>query len=470
MSSSTNHDSLATAPIWRSLAHLCIPMVAGVSIGVVYNLINAGFIGSLHSTALLAALTYSLPVFALIMALGGVLGVGGGTYISRLLGSEETGEGAEAAALRVRRVSSVTWWGSIGLGAVVGVFGLVFATPLASAIGATGDATPPTAQYIGAMFAFAPFLVASFALEQLVRAEGAAVASMAGLIASTIANLIFDAIFILGFGWGVLGAGIALGLSNVVMVAWYLWWICRRSETMSLSLRHLRLDGEMVRSILGVGASEFLMSSFLIVSTLVLNWVAGSYGEALMASMGVALRVSQLPEMICMGIALGAIPLFAYAHGAKNHARLRRAVSGALLAILGVTGVFTTAVFLFRGPILALFSADPTVLTDGMLVLTAMLISTIFNGTTALIIAVFQATGQIRGATIMAVAQGLIFVPVVLGARALAGMTGVIWATTVAEVLTFALGVALLAGSWRALMGSTVGESRGVLEPAPSMG
>lgn len=212
------------------------------------------------------------------------------------------------------------------------------------------------------------------------------------------------------------------------------------------------------------------MSSFLIVSTLVLNWVAGSYGEALMASMGVALRVSQLPEMICMGIALGAIPLFAYAHGAKNHARLRRAVCGALLAILGVTGVFTTAVFLFRGPILALFSADPTVLTDGMLVLTAMLISTIFNGTTALIIAVFQATGQIKGATIMAVAQGLIFVPVVLGARALAGMTGVIWATTVAEVLTFALGVALLAGSWRALMGSTVGESRGVLEPAPSMG
>ncbi len=130
--SSNNRFYLASAPIWRSLVHLCIPMIAGFSVGVVYNIINAGFIGSLHSTPLLAALTFSLPVFALIMAVGGVFGVGGGTFITRLLGSQEDGKtDAAASALRIKQVSSFTMWGAIAAGAIVGVLGLIFATPIA---------------------------------------------------------------------------------------------------------------------------------------------------------------------------------------------------------------------------------------------------------------------------------------------------------------------------------------------------
>jgi putative MATE family efflux protein len=450
--SASNRFYLSSAPIWRSLVHLCIPMIAGFSVGVVYNIINAGFIGALHSTPMLAAVTFAMPVFALIMAIGGVFGVGGGTYISRLLGTQETpGTDAAAAASRIKQVSSFTAWASVGAGAVIGVLGLVFATPFAAAVGASGAALAPTAQYIGAMFAFAPILVACFSLEQVVRAEGAAVASMTGLIASTVANLVFDVLFILVLGWGVLGAGIALGLSNVVMVGYYAWWLSRRSENISLRPRWFRADAEMLRTVFGVGASELLQSSFLIVTTLVMNWIAIGYGDALLASMGVALRISQLPEMMVMGVFMGAIPLFAYAFGARNHARLRRSIAGAAVAILGITVVFSSLVFLFRDQVFSLFSADPSVLSDGTQVLTAMLVATIFNGITGLVIAVFQATEQMRNATIMSVAQGVLFIPIVLLGNVVFGITGVIWAMTVTELLTFALGMMLFVLSRRAL-------------------
>jgi putative MATE family efflux protein len=427
-------------------------MIAGFSVGSVYNIINAGFIGSLHSTPLLAALTFSLPVFALLMAIGGVFGVGGGTYVSRLLGSQDQ-EGADtaAAAERIKQVSSFTLWGALIAGAVIGVVGLIFATPLAVAVGATGASVAPTALYIGAMFAFTPVYVAAFALEQLVRAEGAAVASMTGLIASTVANLLFDVLFILVLGWGVLGAGIALGLSNLVTVGYYVWWLSRRSETVSLALRHFRADRSMLTTVFGVGVSELLMSSFLIVTTLVMNWIAIGYGASLLAAMGVALRISQLPEMICMGVFMGAIPLFAYAFGARDRARLTKAITGSAIAIAGITAVFSTIVFLFRDQVFALFSADPSVIADGTLILTAMLVSTLFNGFTGLIIAVFQATEQMRNATIMSVAQGVLFIPIVLLANALFGMGGVIWSMTVTEVLCFALAAVLFARSRRAL-------------------
>ena len=448
--SSQNRYYLAEAPIWRSLIHLSVPMIAGTTVGVVYNIINAGFIGTLHSTPLLAALTFSMPVFALIMAVGGVFGIGGGSYVSRLMGAQE-GPDAQAATERIRQVSSFTFWGSIIGGVLIGVLGVAFAMPIAGLIGAHDEALVPTAQYIGAMFAFSPVLVAAFSLEQLVRSEGAAVTSMVGLIASTIANLVFDVLFILVLGWGVLGAGIALGLSNVVMVGYYVWWLTRKSEVVSLSLKDFRADGEMLRTVFGVGASEFLMSSFLIVTSLVLNWVATGYGDGLLASFGVAQRIAQLPEMICMGVYLGAVPLFAYAFGAGRSDRLRGAIVRAAAAIGAFTIVFSGIVFLFRDQVFGLFSSDPVVLHDGGLILTAMLVSTIFNGFTGLAISVFQATEQMRNATIMSVAQGVLFIPVILVGNAVWGIDGVIWAMTITEVMTFLLAGLLVVASRSAL-------------------
>ncbi|WP_108718641.1 MATE family efflux transporter [Miniimonas sp. S16] len=470
-STSGNRRALATAPVWRALVHLCVPMIAGLSVGTVYNIVNAGFVGSLHSTPMLAALTLAMPVFAVLMAVGGVFGVGGGTYVSRLIGAEDAVDpvggtdplrSPAETALRIKQLSAFTLWGAVAAGVVVGVVGLVLATPIATAVGASGDALVPTAQYIAAMCAFAPAMVASFALEQLVRAEGAAVSSMTGVLISTAANFAFDVLFILVLHQGVLGAGIAVGLSNVVMAGYYVWWLVRRSEAAALAPRWLRLDRELLRTVFGVGVSELLQSSFLVVSTVVMNWVAIGYGSALLAGMGVALRISQLPEMICMGVFLGAIPLFAYGYGAGDGVRLRRAITGAAVAILGFTAVFSTLVLLFREQVFALFSADADVLADGTRILTAMLVATVFNGISGLVIAVFQATGQMRDAAIMSVAQGVLFVPVVLLGNAWFGMTGVIWAMTVTELVVFLLGAVLFVAARREFAG--VAESGAAVE------
>ncbi|MWB97973.1 MATE family efflux transporter [Agromyces seonyuensis] len=443
---------LATTPIWRSLVHLCIPMIAGLSVGSVYNIINGAFIGSLGSTPMLAAITLSLPVFALVMAIGNMFGVGGGTYATRLLGSLEEPDADHAAVhARIRQVSAFTLWGGVAAGILVAVLGLVFATPLALAVGASGAALAPTSAYIGALAVFAPAVIAALALEQLVRAQGAALSSMTGIIISTVANLVFDVVFILLLGLGVLGAGIAVGLANLVMVGYYAWWLGRRSTTVSLAPADVSLDRDLVRTVFGVGVSELLMAAFLVVTTLVMNWVAVAYGDALLAAMGVALRVSQLSEMICMGVFMGVIPLLAFAFGARDRARLGAAIRGAALAIAGAVAIFSTIVFLFRDEVFALFSSDPAVVEDGTRILTAMLVATLFNGFTGLVIAVFQATEQMRNATIMSIAQGVLFIPIVLGGSALFGLTGVIWAMTATELLVFLLALALVIASRRAL-------------------
>ena len=84
---------------------------------------------------------------------------------------------------------------------------------------------PATSAFVGVMLAFVPVLAAAFCLEQLVRAEGAARQVMIGLIASTVANVVFDVLFILVLHWGVAGAALAMGLSNLGVVAYFAVWL-----------------------------------------------------------------------------------------------------------------------------------------------------------------------------------------------------------------------------------------------------
>lgn len=447
MTDSTTTDTrsdryfLSRAPIWRALLHLCVPMIAAVTVGAIYNIINAGFVGSLHSTVLLSAITFGLPIIGLVMAVGGVFGVGGGTYISRLLGESETDPTARET---VKRVASFTFWGSVIAGVVVGAIALLLLSPLVTLLGADSAAFPATAQFVGIQLAFTPVLTAAFAIEQLVRAEGAARASMSGLIASTVANLLFDVLFILVLHWGVAGAALAIGLSNLVALGYYVWFLQVKSENgLSLSPRWFTVRLSIMKEVFGVGVSELLMSGFLIVTSLLLNNFAVEYGDGPLAAFGVALRIVQLPEFLCMGVTLGVLSLLAYSFGAGNAARLRGAIRSSALAIGAITIVFSGLVFLFRVPVLSLFSTDPEVLRDGQLILTAQLVATIFNGFTALLIAVFQGTGKMRSATIMSVAQGVLFIPIVIAGHAVFGLNGIIWAMTVTEVLTFATAIVL---------------------------
>ena len=126
----TNRWYLSAAPITRALVHLCVPMAAAMIVGAIHNVINAGFIGSLHSTALLAAITFGAPVLGLVMAVGNVFGVGGGALISRLLGAAERDPARTAG---IKHVSSFAVWGSVIVGAAFGGAGLLLLHPLVSA-------------------------------------------------------------------------------------------------------------------------------------------------------------------------------------------------------------------------------------------------------------------------------------------------------------------------------------------------
>jgi Na+-driven multidrug efflux pump len=141
-------------------------------------------------------------------------------------------------------------------------------------------------------------------------------------------------------------------------------------------------------------------------------------------------------------------------------------VRGAGVAVGVIALVFSAAVFVFREQVFAAFVADTSLLALGGVVITAQLVSMIFNGAAGLVTTLFQATGRVLPATIMSMTQGLAFVPIVVLGNLWFGLNGIIWALTVSEGLVLVAGVALWLASRTAI---ARGLDEGDAEPADAV-
>ncbi len=99
---------LKESPIRKAIAHLSIPMMVGISATTIYNLINAYFIGLIHDTNMMSAITLAMPITIILMAVGNMFGVGEGSFITRLLGNGDTQKGRKLLAILSTQVS---FWG-----------------------------------------------------------------------------------------------------------------------------------------------------------------------------------------------------------------------------------------------------------------------------------------------------------------------------------------------------------------------
>ncbi len=435
MNTDSNIYYLEQAPIKKAIAHLSIPMMIGMSAGTVYNIINAYFIGLVHDTAMLSAITLCLPTFTILMALGNMFGVGGGTFITRLV--------AQGNGERAKRVAGYSFYGSVLAGLVLAIITYFTITPLVYLLGADAETFEYTRQYSQILFLGGFAIICNFALEQMVRSEGASKESMVGMFVSIILSILFDILFILVIDWHVYGAALSVILANIGSMIYYVWYLETKSVNLHGFLRHFRIGVKDQVEVYKIGVSELIQTSFLLVSTLLLNNFSIQYGDSVVASFGIALRIVQLPEFLSMGLFLGIIPLIAYNFSNKNITRLKAGIKQAAIYIAAISGIFIGFVYLFRVQIIHFFSNDPSVLAMGMYILVAMLISALFNGFTGLFTGIFQASGEGIPTTVMAITQGMLFIPVIIILHFFFDFHGIVWSMPITEVITFLMGLVL---------------------------
>ncbi|HDI1375342.1 multidrug efflux MATE transporter MepA [Staphylococcus aureus] len=414
------------SPVFKAMMHFSLPMMIGTLLSVIYGILNIYFIGFLEDSHMISAISLTLPVFTILMGLGNLFGVGAGTYISRLLGAKDYSKS--------KFVSSFSIYGGIALGLIVILVTLPFSDQIAAILGARGETLALTSNYLKVMFLSAPFVILFFILEQFARAIGAPMISMIGMLASVGLNIILDPILIFGFDLNVVGAALGTAISNVAAALFFIIYFMKNSDVVSVNIKLAKPNKEMLSEIFKIGIPAFLMSILMGFTGLVLNLFLAHYGNFAIASYGISFRLVQFPELIIMGLCEGVVPLIAYNFMA-NKGRMKDVIKAVIMSIGVIFVVCMIAVFTIGHHMVGLFTTDQAIVEMATFILKVTMASLLLNGIGFLFTGMLQATGQGRGATIMAILQGAIIIPVLFIMNALFGLTGVIWSLLIAESL-----------------------------------
>ncbi|MDM0140872.1 MATE family efflux transporter [Clostridioides difficile] len=426
---------LLDAPVTKAIWHMAIPMMLGMSINIIYNITDTFFIGRLNDTAALAATSLLLPFTTILMAIGNLFGTGGSTLFSRLLGSENTD--------RTKQCSATTLWLSFLFGLLTAIISIIFSNYIIRLLGADSNTFAYVKQYLIFYGMGAPFIIANFTLEQLIRGDGKSVESMIGMMISVGANIILDPILMFGLQLGIRGAAIATVIGNAFAVIYYIVCIQRADNQLSALPKYFRLEKQMLKEIFLVGLSAMLLDILLIVSSLMFNYYALKYGDYVLAGFGISQKLVQIVDLIGMGLYMGVIPLIAVAYGARNELRMKEIIKKTALYLALVITCLFAILFTCRNFIVHCFSNDSDVIRIGAYILTVQLCSSFFAAGAGLLTGIFQAKGEGTPAIVMSVMRGLMLIPAIIFGNYLFKMNGVIFSLLVAEAISCITGLVL---------------------------
>ena len=422
------YQKLIMTPVEQLIPRLAIPTILSMMITMIYNLVDAFFVGKLGTSAS-AAIGVVLGVQSIFQAFGFMMGHGAGSQISIRLG-----EGDRDAA---DRLFSTAFFHALVISVIVGIICLFGLEPLMRLMGSTDTILPFSKNYGCYILISGPALVGSCVLNNVMRYEGRAVLAMVGLVTGGVLNMIGDPILMFGLGLGIDGAGLSTAISQYISFGILLYMVFSKRTISKLSLRCRSNDPEVTLSIMRVGFPSLIRQMLNSLATITLNHAAMPYGDAAIAAMAIVGRIVMFIGSAMIGLGQGFQPVSAYNFGARKYARLRKAFYFTVKAGMIVLGVLAVLGFLFPAPIVQLFRDDPRVIEIGSRALRFQCIAVIMQPFSVTSNMMFQSIGRSKEASFMAMLRsGLYYIPSLLILPLFLGLTGIECAQMVSDILT----------------------------------
>lgn len=427
-------ELLGSAPIPKALMALGIPIMIGMLINALYNLVDAYFVSGLGKSQM-GAISVVFPLGQVVVGLGLMFGNGAASYLSRLLGrgDKDTAD----------KVASTALYSSILIGAIIILLSAIFLKPILVMLGATETIMPYALTYARIYVLSCVFNVFNVTMNNIVSSEGAAKTTMCALLLGAVLNIGLDPLFIYTLDMGVEGAAIATAISQMVSTLVYLTYVLRKKSVFSFSIKEFSPTRQMITEILKIGVPTLVFQLLTSLSIALINRASSNYGDSVIAGMGAVTRVTSMGTLVVFGFLKGFQPIAGFSYGAKKFDRLREAIKTSI--------IWSTSFCLVVGLVMAVFSmqiisqfteGDNQMILVGQKSLFANGITFILFGFYTVYSSLFLALG--KGAAdffLGACRQGVCFVPVILLLPMVWGMNGILYAQPIADVISVVITV-----------------------------
>lgn len=439
-----NMEVFSKAPVRTAVMKNALPAMAAMLMVLVYNLADTFFIGQTHEALQVAAVSLATPVFLLFMAVGTIFGMGGTSVISRALG-----EGRTAYA---KKVCSFCMWGCVAVGAAMSVLMLMFMDTLLRWVGASADTWAMAKTYLTIVCFSGPLVLIANCYSNVIRAEGHSTEAMMGQMLGNLLNVVLDPILILAFKWNVAGAAIATVIGNAVGAGYYIAYFLRGKSALSVSLRDFTLRQGVCCEVLKNGVPAALGSILMSVSSILMNSQMAKYGDMAVAGIGVAMKITMMTGMLCIGLGQGIQPILGYCVGANLWKRFQKVLRFSLIFALELSVVLTCVCYVFVEQIVGAFLTDISAMACAKEFACILLSTSVLFGVFYVLVNALQALGAATESLIVNVSrQGLVYIPAMFLLGSLVGVNGLVWAQPVADVLSTLLATGLFVKAYRGM-------------------
>ena len=420
MSVSSRVENLGSEKVGKLLWEMSSQTTFSLLVYAIYSITDTYFLSVGINSLAAAGASIISPV---LIALGGVatiVGVGGASLVSRVLGEENP----EKASRTVANTFLIFWT----VAATITVLGSLLIKPIVFFLGATETIAPYAIIYGRIIFLGA---LTSTGYSAIIRADGNIRYSTAIWVIPVGANLLLSWLFIMVLKIGVAGAALATVAGQAISAGMSVYFFFfKKDRSYRIKAAYFRPDWTIISEILMIGLPSFLKSIsaslIVIVTNNLLRLVGGD------SALGIFAIISKLYAALSMpqtGIMHGMQPIVGYNFGQKHFERVRKTITLSIGASV-VYGLLVCALcLLIPATLIALLSREAAIINEGESALRLMSLAYPLSGVGILVAAYFQSVGKAREALLLTLG-GILLVklPVLLLASRAFALNG-IWAS-----------------------------------------
>ncbi|TET56856.1 MAG: MATE family efflux transporter [Dehalococcoidia bacterium] len=424
--------------IGQLMLKLSLPALVGLLVMTMYNVVDTIFVGHYVGSLGIAGLTIVFPAQMLTMAIGQMMGMGGASLISRLIGAGNTRRAEHALG------NALT--SAVVLSVLVMIAGLSNTDMWLRLMGASETVLPYAREYMSIILLAVPFKTMAMAQSSLIRAEGNARVPMTGMIIGAVLNIILDAIFIILLDMGIRGAALGTLIASLVTVLYFMSYYLSGKSFLKIHTKSLVIEWGILGAILAIGIAAFASLSASSLTVVFINRALATFGgDVAISAYGLLNRIMMFAFLPGIVIAQGLQPILGFNYGAKRYDRVLQAIKIAVIAATTFSIIVFLAVYFAPEVFVRVFTTDGEVIAVGSyaakrIFFLRYLIGFIIVGST-----VFQAMGKAPQAFVTAIARPVLFLlPLVFILPKYWQLDGVWLAFPITDVLTFVLVLVLI--------------------------
>ncbi|RHJ94965.1 MATE family efflux transporter [Parabacteroides bouchesdurhonensis] len=346
---------LGTERIGKLLTQYAIPAIIAMTASSLYNMADSIFIGHGVGPLAISGLALTFPLMNLAAAFGSLVGVGASTLVSVKLGQKDY-DGANNVLGNVLILNIV-------LGVTFTIVFLLLLDPILYFFGASENTIAYARDYMRIILYGNVITHMYLGLNAVLRSSGFPKMAMYATLASVVINCALNPLFIFGFGWGIKGSAWATVISQVISLTGQFIHFSNPKQFLHFRQGIFRLRKEIVKGILYIGMSPFLMNLCSCLIVILINRGLKEYGgDMAIGAYGIVNRIIFLFIMIIMGFNQGMQPIAGYNFGARQFHRVTEVTKLTTWWAIGVASAGFLLCQLFPSMIVRLFTTDPELL------------------------------------------------------------------------------------------------------------